>query len=65
MKNSNPFGVGMPCAGIARVLHISGLPAHAAHPAHAGAARAPYGTAAQPKRRTAATTDASVDGGTI
>ena len=51
MKNINPFGVSMPAAGRVRALHAA-----TARPAHAG-------TAAQRKRRTAAATDASVDGG--
>jgi hypothetical protein len=58
MKNSIAFGVCMPAAGIARALHVA-----AARPAHAAAGWAAVGTAAQ--RRTAAATDASVDGGFI
>jgi len=73
MKNSNPFGVGMPVAGNARALHVTARPAHAsAAPAangsvtaHATAVRAAIGAAAQRKRRTAAATHASVDGGFI
>jgi hypothetical protein len=63
MKNMNLFGVGMP-AGSARDLRVAtGLPSHAAHAAHAAAATAPAGIAEQ-RKRTAAATDASVDGGT-
>jgi hypothetical protein len=65
MKNTTLFGVGM-SAGAARDLRVATVwPPHAAHAAHAAAASAPAGIAEQRKRRTAAATDASVDGGTI
>jgi hypothetical protein len=65
MKNVNTFGVGMP-AGTGRVLRVAtALPTHAMFAAHAAAAPAAAGIAEQRKRRTAAATDASVDGSTI
>jgi hypothetical protein len=60
MKNISLFGVSMPAAGTARALHVV-----TTWPAHAAAARASIGTAAQANRVTAAVTDASVDGGFI
>ncbi|MBV8929612.1 MAG: hypothetical protein JO152_10855 [Mycobacteriaceae bacterium] len=66
MVNSmNPFGVAMP-AGTVRDLRVAAVwPPHAAHGAHAAAGSAAVGIAEQRTRRTAAATDASVDGGTI
>ena len=65
MNNVTLFGVGTP-AGTARDLRVvAAWPSHAAHAAHAPAASAGLaGIAEQRKRRTAAATDASVDGGT-
>jgi hypothetical protein len=65
MKNTNLFGVGMR-AGAARDLRVSTVwPSHATVAAHAAAGSAAVGIAEQRKRRTAAATDASVDGGLI
>jgi hypothetical protein len=65
---NNTFGVGMPHAGSARALHVvtAATGTHAALAAFASHAAAPAaaGIAPQRKRRTAAATNASVNGGT-
>jgi hypothetical protein len=68
--NNTTFGVSMPHAGSGRALHVvtattaPALAALAAFATHAAAAPAAAGIAPQRKRRTAAATDASVNGGT-
>lgn len=62
MVNTNLFGVGVPATGSARDLRVAAAwSTHAPHAAHATAGSA----AEQRKRRTAAATDASVDGGIV
>ena len=65
MKNfMNAFGVSMP-ACTARDLRVATVWPYAAHAAHAAASSAAARIAEQRKRRTAAATDASVNGGTV
>lgn len=65
MKNMNLFGVGMPVGAARDLRSVTVWPSHGTAAAHAAAGSAAVGIVEHHKRRTAAATNASVDGGPV